>query len=76
MKLLRIMLPLVLIGLVACNEKEKQEIAQLKEENAELVESNNAKDSLMNMMFSTLLEVEDNLVEIRGRQKRHRPSRA
>ena len=68
MKLLRIMLPLVLIGLVACNEKEKQEIAQLKEENAELVESNNAKDSLMNMMFSTLLEVEDNLVEIRGRQ--------
>lgn len=68
MKIIKIILPLLIISLFSCNEEEKKEIARLSNENAELSQDVAAKDSLMNMMFSSLLEIEDNLAEIRGRQ--------
>lgn len=68
MKILKFILPLLLISFVSCNEEEKKEIERLKAENTELVESSMAKDSVMMLMLETFSEIEDNLTEIRGRQ--------
>lgn len=68
MKIFKLILPLLLIGLLSCNEEELKEIERLKAENIELSESSMAKDSVMMIMLETFSEIEDNLAEIRGRQ--------
>lgn len=68
MKIARFFVPILFIAFISCNQEELAEIERLNNENQELVETSAAKDSLMDMMFSSLLEIEDNLSEIRGRQ--------
>ena len=68
MKILKFILPILLISFISCNEAEKKEIELLKAENNSLVESAAAKDSVMMIMLVTFSEIEDNLAEIRGRQ--------
>lgn len=68
MKIIKIILPLLLISFISCNKAEKKEIEKLKAENKELTESSMAKDSVMMLMLETFSEIEDNLSEIRGRQ--------
>lgn len=68
MKILKLILPILLISFISCNEAEKKEIERLTAENISLVESAAAKDSVMMFMLETFSEIEDNLAEIRGRQ--------
>jgi chromosome segregation ATPase len=68
MKIIKLILPLLLISFISCNEAEKKEIEDLKAENKALVESSAAKDSVMMLMLDTFSQIENNLSEIRGTQ--------
>jgi len=68
MKFLKIILPVVLLFILSCNEAEKQEIARLTAENEELKTESNDKDSIMMFMLDALNEIEENLMEVRERQ--------
>lgn len=68
MKIIKLILPLLLISFISCNEAEKKEIEDLKAENKSLVESSAAKDSVMMLMLDTFSQIENNLAEIRGTQ--------
>jgi DNA repair exonuclease SbcCD ATPase subunit len=68
MKIIRLVLPLLFISFLSCNEAEKKEIERLKAENTALNESSMAKDSVMMLMLDTFTQIENNLSEIRGTQ--------
>ncbi len=68
MKILKFILPILMISFISCNQAEKEEIERLKLENQALVEGSTAKDSVMMLMLNTFSEIEENLGEIRGRQ--------
>ena len=68
MKILKFILPILLISFISCNQAEKEEIERLKAENQALSEGALAKDSVMMLMLNTFSQIEENLGEIRGRQ--------
>lgn len=68
MKVLKYILPVLLLLFVSCKEEELKEIERLNGENKELRENAAEKDSVMSIMLGTLQLIEENLTEIRGRQ--------
>jgi predicted nucleic acid-binding Zn-ribbon protein len=65
----RLLLGIALIaGLSACNQKEKEQIAQLEAEKVALLNQSNTKDSTINTYFESLNQIEANLAEIKAKE--------
>jgi len=59
---------MVLFVTLGCNQKEKQEIARLNQENQTLTIQSHQKDSAVNEIFQSLNTIESNLAEIKAKE--------
>jgi hypothetical protein len=62
------LLSLVFFVTLGCNQKEKQEIARLTQENQALTIQSHQKDSSINEIFQSLNTIESNLAEIKTKE--------
>ncbi|SDC43044.1 Cbp1 family collagen-binding glycoprotein adhesin [Williamwhitmania taraxaci] len=58
----------LIAALASCNQKEKEQIAQLEAEKTALLNETTTKDSTINTYFESLNQIEANLAEIKGRE--------